>query len=113
MSMSAGEESDRAVQTTEIAAEALAPLIQPASAESDSIGTSRSHGWTSQMDDPPTGSRNLGGSCPRCDVQIESRLKTRYDDELTARFVLVGYCHNCAYYAEGAMGTVSMNEMQL
>lgn len=104
--MSAGEE-------TEIAAETLAPLVQPAPTESDSIGTSRSHGWTSQMDDPPTGSRNLGGSCPRCNVQIESRLKTRYDDELTAQIVLVSYCHNCAYYSEGEMGTVSMNERQL
>ncbi|WP_293032767.1 hypothetical protein [Natronococcus sp.] len=79
----------------------------------DATNLSLSRGRTGDASEPPTGSRNLGGRCPRCRERLESRLKVRYDDELSARLLLEGYCRNCTYYAESGAVAFAMNEVQL
>ena len=79
----------------------------------DATDPSLSRGRTGDASEPPTGSRNLGGRCPRCRDRLESRLKVRYDDELSARLLLEGYCRSCTYYVEGRMVTFAMDEVRL
>ncbi|ELY59837.1 hypothetical protein C491_05696 [Natronococcus amylolyticus DSM 10524] len=79
----------------------------------DATDPSLSRGRTEDASEPPTGSRNLGGRCPRCRDRLESRLKVRYDDELSARLLLEGYCRSCTYYVEGRMVTFAMDEVRL
>ncbi|WP_174299192.1 hypothetical protein [Natronococcus occultus] len=79
----------------------------------DATDPSLSRGGTAASSEPPTGSRNLGGRCPRCRERLESRLRARYDDELTARLVLVGYCRNCTYHAESTRLGFEMREVRL
>ncbi|MFU8867444.1 hypothetical protein [Natronococcus sp.] len=79
----------------------------------DATDPSLSRGRTEGASEPPTGSRNLGGRCPRCRERLESRLKVRYDDEPSARLLLEGYCRSCTYYAESGAVAFAMNEVRL